>query len=244
MEPGIRTWCGKREIGPSGLEEDERSSGSRRSMASMPTRRQKSARFVQQAMLTCWQLSTSSPVTGSWNELARPPNRGRLSRSVIRRPRSTSPEAHRQALPARRRPPPHEEGEACERGATAFGQGSGDASVVIHVVQSSAFNPGTFRKSTRFRVRRVAPRTLVMAAIFRSIVPMRIRWPRSRCHLRGSLFIEVENVDRPVVFDVLPQFGVGGDLLRDSPRTSFVGQPAPGLLLVGDDSCGNLRGIV
>ena len=67
-----------------------------------PTRRQKSARFVQQAMLTCWQLSTSSPVTGSVNELARPPSLGRLSSSVIRRPRPTSPDAA--ARPAR--PPP------------------------------------------------------------------------------------------------------------------------------------------
>ena len=41
------------------------SSGSRRNIASMPTRRQKSARLVQQAILTCWQLSTSSPVAGS-----------------------------------------------------------------------------------------------------------------------------------------------------------------------------------
>ena len=40
------------------------SSRSRRSIASIPTRRQKSARFVQHAMLTCWQLSTSSPVDG------------------------------------------------------------------------------------------------------------------------------------------------------------------------------------
>jgi hypothetical protein len=71
-------------------------------MESIPTRRQKSARLVQQAMLTCWQLSTNSPVTGSLKELARPPNRGRLSTIVIRRPRSTRAEAV--ARPAK--PPP------------------------------------------------------------------------------------------------------------------------------------------
>ena len=38
-------------------------SRSRRNIASIPTRRQKSARLVQQAILTCWQLSTSSPET-------------------------------------------------------------------------------------------------------------------------------------------------------------------------------------
>ena len=63
----------------------------------MPTRRQKSARLVQQAMLTCWQLSTCSPVTGSVNELARPPSRGRLSRRVIRSPRPDQRRGGRQA---------------------------------------------------------------------------------------------------------------------------------------------------
>src|SRR5690348_8772416 len=53
-------------------------------------------------MLTCWQLSTNSPVAGSGNELARPPSLGRLSRIVIRSPRSTRHDAT--ARPAS--PPP------------------------------------------------------------------------------------------------------------------------------------------
>ena len=65
---------GMREIRPSGPRKT--SSRSRRNIVSIPTLRQKSARLVQQAILTCWQLSTSSPVAGSLNELARPPSRG------------------------------------------------------------------------------------------------------------------------------------------------------------------------
>jgi len=39
----------------------------------------KVGRLVQQPMLTCWQTSMSCPVVASWNELARPPGRGRAS---------------------------------------------------------------------------------------------------------------------------------------------------------------------
>jgi len=89
-----RGWPGparNRETRPSGLKKTI--AGSRRSIVSIPTRRQKSARLVQQAILTCWQLSTSSPVTGSLKELARPPSLGRLSNRVIRKPRSTKHDA-------------------------------------------------------------------------------------------------------------------------------------------------------
>ena len=87
-----------RETRPSGPRNT--TAGSRRKRSAMPTRWQKSARFVQQAMLTCWQLSTSSPVTGSVNELARPPSLGRLSSSVIRRPRPTKSRRRGQARQA------------------------------------------------------------------------------------------------------------------------------------------------
>ena len=97
-----------RESRPSGPRKT--TSGSRRNRSRRcPTRRQKSARFVQQAMLTCWQLSTGSPVAGSVNELARPPSRGRLSSSVILSPRSDQRRGGRQARPGRRRRSPRAE---------------------------------------------------------------------------------------------------------------------------------------
>ena len=47
-------------------------------------------RFVQQPILTCWHASMSCPVTGSENDDARPPSRGRDSMTVTANPRSAS----------------------------------------------------------------------------------------------------------------------------------------------------------
>ena len=59
-------------------------------------------KFVQQPRLTCWQLSIWVPVALSTNELARPPKRGRDSKTVTPTPRSA--DATAAARPAN--PPP------------------------------------------------------------------------------------------------------------------------------------------
>ena len=73
-----------------------------RSASASPVVRQRSRKFVQQPMATCWQASTRPPPTGSSNEAARPPHRLRDSSTVTATPRSTSAAAA--ARPAR--PPP------------------------------------------------------------------------------------------------------------------------------------------
>lgn len=60
---------------------------------------------------------------------------------------------------------------------------------------------------------------------------------------RGSPFVEVENVGRAVVLDVLPELGIGFDLLGSVLGSGFINYPSPGLLFVCDDGCSDLRTI-
>ena len=53
-------------------------------------------------------------------------------------------------------------------------------------VQSSTRKPGIFLKSRRFRDSRIAPREIVMAAIFRSAVPTRSFKPRNQSNSKAA----------------------------------------------------------